>query len=62
MKINGLEANFLLYCIDAYCGVNEQGKLLKAKIPGYSLKSLQKLRDRMFAIHDHPEKYKRNDG
>jgi len=54
MEITGLEANFLLYCLDAYCGVTNRGRLLNPS-HGYSLEALQDLRDRLMAVHEHPE-------
>jgi len=52
--ISSLEANFLLYAMDAYLGVDAKGKLLSVK-HGYTYDDLQNLRDRLWAIHEHPE-------
>ena len=54
MMITRLEANFLLFCLDAYCAADTQGKLTKAS-HGYSIGELQGLRDRLFIAHEHPE-------
>lgn len=54
MKISGIEANFLLFCLDEYCSVNIDGKLTQA-YHGYTLGELQLLRDRLFASHEHKE-------
>ena len=53
MEISGLEANFLLFALDKYLGVDANGKLFSAA-HGYSRESLQNLRDRLFAHHEHP--------
>lgn len=60
MKITGLEANFLLYLLDEYCLVDDEGNLtclpnIGVDWRGYNLKDLQNLRDRLFAAHEHPE-------
>lgn len=52
--ISGLEANFLLFALDAYLGVNANGHILSAK-HGYTRADLQSLRDRLFAAHEHCE-------
>jgi hypothetical protein len=54
MEITGLEANFLLYCLDRYCKVDKEGNLTEAAW-GYDLKDLNDLRWRLFAVHEHPE-------
>jgi hypothetical protein len=54
MEITGLEANFLLYCLDRYCKVDKEGNLTEAAW-GYDLKDLNDLRWRLFAAHEHPE-------
>ena len=54
MNITGLEANFLLFCLDAYCVADTEGKLTKAP-HGYPMGELQDLRDRLFVAHEHPE-------
>ena len=54
MNITGLEANLLLFCLDAYCEVDAGGKLNKAQ-HGYTLRELQDLRDRLFLAHEHPK-------
>ncbi len=51
-NINGIEAHFLLFALDDYYEVNERGKLTKAKHAA-KLPMLQKLRDKLFNIHDH---------
>lgn len=53
MKITGLEANLLLFALDDFLGADDNGKL-KSAFEGYSLRSCQALRDRLFAIHEHP--------
>lgn len=60
MNITGLEANLLLFCLDAYCEVDVQGKLTKA-VHGYALGELQNLRDRLFRAHEHPEEDEEGD-
>jgi hypothetical protein len=55
MEITGLEANFLLFCLDAYCGTDIRGKVKAIHQPGYSKAAIQDLRDRLMAIHEHPE-------
>lgn len=54
MTITGLEANFLLFCLDHYCKVDKEGNLTQASY-GYSLKELNDLRWRLFHAHEHPE-------
>ena len=54
MNITGLEANFLLFCLDAYCAADTLGKLTKVA-HGYTMGELQDLRDRLFIAHEHPE-------
>jgi hypothetical protein len=53
MYLSGKDAHFLLFALDAYCEVDKEGKLTKAK-GGSSLQDLQDLRDRLFAAHEHP--------
>lgn len=55
VELDGLEANFLLFALDRYCGVNQEGKLLSRSRRGYSLEQVQALRDKLFAAHEHPE-------
>lgn len=55
MEITALEANYLLFCLDAYCKTDWRGKLTLNLVEGYSLEKLQELRDRLFAVHEHPE-------
>lgn len=54
MVITPLEANYLLYALDAYAGVDEWGKLRDVRHFGYTLAELQDLRDRLMAVHEHP--------
>lgn len=51
--ISGLEANFLLFALDRYLDVDDMGRVTCEK-HGYSLEDLQKLRDKLFAAHEHP--------
>ena len=53
ITITGLEANFLLFALDEYLGVDANGHLLSAK-HGYARTDLQSLRDRLFDAHEHP--------
>lgn len=53
-EITGIEAHFLLFAMDKYLGVDAFGHIMSAK-HGYSRKSLQELRDRLFKAHEHPE-------
>jgi hypothetical protein len=55
LTITGLEANYLLYALDAYSGVDASGKLRDVRHFGYDLKDLQNLRDRLFMVHEHPK-------
>lgn len=57
LKIDGLEANLLLFALDNYIGVDEDGKLYGEHVErlGYSLEYAQSLRDRLFLIHEHPQ-------
>jgi hypothetical protein len=54
IEITGIEANLLLFALDAYLLVNVHGKVLKSK-DGYTREELQALRDRLMAIHEHPK-------
>lgn len=51
--ITGLEANFLLFTMDAYLGVDQEGHIMSAK-HGYPKEDLQALRDKLFVAHRHP--------
>lgn len=53
-QISGIEAHFLLFALDAYVGADRQGHVLSEK-HGYSRGSIQNLRDRLFAAHEHPK-------
>lgn len=57
MKITGLEANLLLYALDKFLGVDEDGRV-QSTYPGYKKKKVQKLRNRLFLAHEHPEEKK----
>lgn len=62
IKISGLEANFLLFALDNYLGVDANGHIFQAK-HGYTRADLQALRDRLFNAHEHPDKmYDEPDG
>ena len=54
MKISRLEANFLLFAMDEYIGVDANGHIMSAK-HGYKRADLQSLRDKLFAAHEHAE-------
>jgi len=54
MWITGLEANFLLFALDAYLGVDALGKIMSTK-HGYSREEVQHLRNRLFDNHQHPK-------
>lgn len=57
IKISGREANTLLYALDEYFEVDENGKLQDS--PKYtwtdSREKVQELRDRLFNAHEHGE-------
>ncbi len=53
LTITGLEANVLLFALDAYLGVDDRGMLLGDE-PGYTAQALQSLRDRLLGVHEHP--------
>jgi hypothetical protein len=55
-EITGLQADMILWAFDDYYKTNEEGKITYVPIhPEYTLAQLQKLRDRLFAIHEHPQ-------
>lgn len=53
-EISGLEANFLLFALGSYLGVDANGHIMSAK-HGYTRADLQALRDRLFGAHEHPD-------
>ena len=53
-EISDLEANALLFGFDKEFGVNEDGLVTTAKY-GYTIEDLQRLRDKLFDVHEHPE-------
>ena len=56
--LTGIEANYLLFALDAYCSTNGNGMVLTARMhPGYSIEQVQYLRDKLFMYHEHPEDY-----
>lgn len=56
--ISGLEANFLLFALDAYCETDQAGNITTVKgIEGYTIEQINDLRWRLFGIHEHPEEY-----
>jgi hypothetical protein len=62
-EITGLQADLILWAFDDYYKTNEQGKVTYVPLhPGYTLHQLQKLRDRLFAIHEHPWEEEDGDG
>lgn len=56
IQITGLEANLLLYALDDYYKTDELGRVTEDE-KGYDIKSIQRLRDRLFAAHQHPESF-----
>jgi hypothetical protein len=56
MKLNGLQADYLLYALDAYCKTDSRGQVtinpLRNNTKG-GLAFVQKLRDGLMAIHEH---------
>lgn len=53
--ISGREANLLLFALDAYLGVDGNGKLRSTE-DHFSIEQAQALRDRLFSIHEHDPK------
>lgn len=56
--ITGQEANILLYAFDAFFEVDERGTVgtfVAGPATRFPVKQLQDLRDRLFAVHEHPE-------
>ena len=51
--IDGLEANMLLFALDAYLG-SETGTVTRGA-DGLSVAECQALRDRLFSVHEHPK-------
>ena len=52
--ITGFEANVLLFALDQYLRVDKNGRV-RHRIKGYTSVELQSLRDRLMAIHEHPD-------
>jgi len=55
LEITGKQANYLLYALDEYSKTDPLGKVTQAVERGYSLADIQRLRDRLLAVHEHPE-------
>lgn len=58
IEVTGLEANLLLFGFDQHFATDEQGlitNLKRVKQLGYLPEDVQKLRDKLFAIHQHPK-------
>lgn len=53
--VSDIEANALLYALDEHYDVDDEGQVRSVMQSGLSLPSLQKLRDRLFDAHEHPE-------
>ena len=52
--ITGFEANVLLFALDQYLRVDASGRV-RQRVKGYTSVELQDLRDRLMAIHEHPD-------
>lgn len=57
--ITGLEADAILWALDTYYGCTPSGHVILDHGHGHSLEFLQQLRDKLFAIHEHPEDQER---
>jgi len=55
LEITGKQANYLLFALDEYSKTDPlMGKVTQTD-HGYSVADIQRLRDRLFAVHEHPE-------
>jgi len=54
IEITGKQANYLLYALDEYSKTDPLGKVTEVVERGYSLADIQRLRDRLLAVHEHP--------
>ena len=54
ISISAIEANLLLYALDAYTEVDDMGQVQVDLINlGYSKKEVQELRDKLLGAHKH---------
>lgn len=53
-EISGIDAHFLLFAVDAYVATDSEGRVTEPR-NGLSLEGWQRIRDRLFEMHEHPE-------